>query len=527
MRLRTLLLNCLLLAPVLIAGAQERQVRDFRFAVETTPALELGNPAALSLWNGHLSMAEVSGRKENGALISLDASPDAFCVGVGTESYYRISDRMVFHGKLSWSDFQGKDMGGQVLMDPVFHPVNFLESSESTVGTKKRELYGLIGELSYQFSEKWSAGFLADYRAGDQTKIKDPRFSNILMDMDLKAGVAFRPSTDMLLGCSLQFRNRLEQVRGGIYGTTDQQYFVATDKGGFFGVVETLSGDQNYMPASSLRPMDNRFYGVSLQVLLKQRFSQVLSIRYRDGYYGKKATTSPVFFEFSGPEAAYEGKLLLPAGNDLHRLSWSAGFAFLGNEENQLRYVTPAGQSTQVEYMGQNHILDRTDLRASADYRWYHDASGPRPALTLGSRVSFFSRSQTTTLYPYYRNHAYHSVSADLSGQKAMCWGNTSLVLDLGISFHTGWGVDKEDGILASSTATSLRSFDNYLGRQFEYDTAARAGGECSVMVARRFKKSFEPYLKLSDRFLALFAEPQYLGGRTRNVACISLGCNF
>ena len=147
MRLRTLLLNCLLLAPVLIAGAQERQVRDFRFAVETTPALELGNPAALSLWNGHLSMAEVSGRKENGALISLDASPDAFCVGVGTESYYRISDRMVFHGKLSWSDFQGKEMGGQVLMDPVFHPVNFLESSESTVGTKKRELYGLISSL--------------------------------------------------------------------------------------------------------------------------------------------------------------------------------------------------------------------------------------------------------------------------------------------------------------------------------------------------------------------------------------------
>ena len=40
-------------------------------------------------------------------------------------------------------------------------------------------------------------------------------------------------------------------------------------------------------------------------------------------------------------------------------------------------------------------------------------------------------------------------------------------------------------------------------------------------------KGGFEPYLKLTDRFVSLLSEPQYLQGRFRNEACIVLGCNF
>ena len=517
----------LFLASAFWAEARERPIRDFRVTVDTTLALQTGNPAALSAWAGHISMAEVSGKKENGALIPVEGSPDCVSILAGTESFYRISDRMVFHGKLSWSDFNGKEMGGQVLMDPAFHPVNFLESDEKTSGVKKRELYQLMGAASFQPGERWSVGIGFDYVAGDQTKVKDPRFSDIRMDLDLKAGLAFHPSPNLMLGMTLQYRNAMEQVRGGVYGTTDQQYYVDTDKGGFFGIVEILSGDNNYMPASSYRPMDNRFYGIALQALVNRRFSNELRFRYRDGYYGKKATTSPVFFEFSVPEAEYEGVLLLGTGRDRHRVKGSASFAMLGNEENLLRYVTPAGQSTQVEYTGRNHILDRTDLGAALDYRWYHGLAGVRPEMTVAASASFFSRTQTTTIYPYYRNHNYRNIQADLSGQRVFARANSSFILDLAAVFHTGWGVEKEDGMLASSTSTNLKSFDNYLSRQFEYETATRLGGVVSFTFARPVNGGFEPYLKLSDRFVSLLAEPQYLTGRFRNEATLTLGCNF
>lgn len=527
MRFRPLVLILLSLASAFFAEAQERPIRDFRVTVDTTLALQLGNPAALSAWDGHISMAEVTWKKENGALIPVEGSPDCVSILAGTESFYRISDRMVFHGKLSWSDFNGKEMGGQVLMDPAFHPVNFLESDENTAGVKKRELYQLMGAASFLLGERWSVGIGIDYGAGDQTKVKDPRFSDIRMDMDLKAGLAFHPSPDLMLGMTLQYRNVMEQVRGGVYGTTDQQYFVDTDKGGFFGIVEILSGDNNYMPASSYRPMDNRFYGVALQVLVKQRFSNELHFSYRDGYYGKKATSSPVFFEFSGPEVAYEGTLMLGTSRDRHRVSGSASFAVLGNDENLLRYVTPAGQSTQVEYTGRNHILDRTDLDAGLDYRWYHGLAGARPEMTLGASASFFARTQTTTIYPYYRNHNYRKLQAELSGQRVFACAKNAFVLDLAAVFHTGWGVEKEDGMLASSSSTNLKSFDNYLGRQFEFETATRLGGIVSFTFARSMNGGFEPYLKLSDRFVSLLAEPQYLQGRFRNEAMLTLGCNF
>ena len=527
MRYRILMLALLILASALPAGAGEREARDFRFVMETTPALSFSNAAALTLWTGKISVVEVEGTKGNGAVVPLEGSKDDFSVRAGTESFYRISDRLVFHGKLSWSDFQGKEMGGPVLMDPDLHPVNFLESDENSVGVKKRELYGLVGALSLRLGEKWSAGLQIDYESGDQTKVKDPRFSNVRMDLGLSGGMAFRPSDRLLLGASLHYRDLLEQIRGGIYGTADLQYFIQTDKGGFLGSVAELTGDYNYVPASSYRPMADRYCGISLQALVWNRFSNELTFRYRDGYYGKKASSSPVFFEFAGIEGEYEGVCLLPAGRSLHRLALTLGLATLGNAKNVIRYVTPLGQTTIVEYTGDNHILDRLDWETALDYRWYRDTEGCRPGSTLGVRAGFLSRNQTTTLYPFYRNHSFSQISLDVYGQKCWTRGPMSFVFDASVTGLAGFGTDKEDGSYASGTTSGLKSFDNYLGRYFEFKTAPRAGASFGLTFARRIKGGFEPYLKLSDSFLSLLAEPEYLQGRTRNVAALSVGCNF
>ncbi|MCR5351492.1 MAG: hypothetical protein K6E35_03245 [Bacteroidales bacterium] len=525
MRCRIFLLTSLFLASALLAEAGERDVRDFRFVKDTSPVLHFSNPATLTGWSGRLSAVTLSGTKGNGAVVPLEGSRDDFSITAGTESYCRL-DRIAFHGRLSWSDFQGREMGGPVLMDPDQHPVAFLESDPTTVGTKKRETYMLAGALSLDLGPRWTLGLGCDYAAGDQTKVKDPRFSNVLMDLTCVAGVAFRASDGLLLGLSLHYRDRLEQVRGGVYGTSDIRYFIQMDKGGFLGTVSDLDGDYNYISTQNFRPMADRYYGIALQALVGAHFSNELAVRYRSGFYGKKASSSPVYYEYAGVEADYRGRLQLPAGTGLHRFALDLGFASLGNDENVFRYVTPAGQSTVVDYTGRNHILDRIDLRAVLDYRWYRDVSGARPGMTLGARTGFEARRQTTTLYPRWRKHACTTISLDLFGQKVWTNGAFSLILDLGLSGLAGFGTDKQDGSYASGVSSTLKSFDVYLGRDFEFKTLPRVGASAGFTLARRFA-GFEVYAGLSDRFEQLLVAPVYLDGSRRNLACITLGCNF
>jgi len=527
MRHRILLLTCLLLASAPVAGAGDKDVRDFRYVKDTTPALHLSNPAALSGWSGKLSSVVVKGTKGNGAVVPLEGSANDFSVFAGTESYFRLNDCLAFHGALSWSHFQGRDMGGPVMMDPERNPVNFMESDPTTVGTKKREDYGLEGAMALTLGPRWTLGLGLRYDSGDQTKVKDPRFSNVLMDLDCSAGVTFRASDALLLGLSLHYRDLLEQLRGGIYGTGDIQYFIQADKGGFIGSVSELAGDYNYVSTQELRPMVDHYFGVSFQALIRERFSNELSVRYRNGYYGKKATTSPIFFASAGFEAAYNGLLLLPAGTGLHRFALDLAFSSLSNDENTFRYVTPSGQSTIVEYTGRNRVLNRMDLSAALDYRWYAEADGPRPGAMLGARIAYDGRMQTTTLYPVWRKHATHTLSLDLTGQKVWSNGTWSWILDAGLSALAGFGTPKADGQYDSSASSGLKSFDNYLGRYYEYKTLPRAGALLGFTAARRFAGKCEAYLRVSDSFTMLLSAPEYLAGRSRNLACISLGCNF
>lgn len=527
MRHRFAFLTSLILASAVVAEAGAQDVRDFHFVKDTTPVLQLSNPAALTAWSGKVSTVVLEGTKGNGAVVPLEGSANDFSVSASTESFFRLNGKLAFHGALFWTDYQGREMGGPVMMNPELYPVNFMESDPATVGTKKRENYGLEGALALNLGSRWALGCGIKYTAGDQTKVKDPRFLNVLMDMNFSCGVIFRASDALLLGVSLLYRDLLEQVRGGIYGTGDIQYFVQTDKGGFLGSVAELAGDLNYVPATEYRPMANHYYGLSFQALVRERFSNELSVRYRTGYYGKKASTSPVFFEYAGIEADYSGRLLLPAGAGLHRFALDLGFATLANDENVLRYVTPAGQSTIVEYLGKNRVLDRIDMSATLDYRWCSEASGPRPGLTLGAKAAYAGRMQTTSLFPLWRKHATHAVSLDLTGQKVWTDGTWSWILDAGLSGLLGFGTDKLDGTYGSGETPGLKSFDNYLGRYYEYKTLPRAGASLGFTAARRFGAGFEAFLRVSDAFDLLLSAPQYLAGRSRNLACITLGCNF
>ena len=280
---------CLCLA---VPAAGQDGLRNFLFTKGTDNNLMFSNPAFLDSWKGKMSVAELSFFKQDGALKALEESPDSWALKAGTESYCRASDKICFHGDLSWYDFQGKGMGGQILMDPAYNPINFLENTESTSGLKKKELYSLSGGMSLALNENLSLGISSKYVAGDFTKVKDPRFSNIWMDLCVDAGIRSVLTGDISLGASLKWRSTLEQLKGSIFGETGRQYYIDNDKGGFFGTITELSGDNNYVSDSNFRPMKNNWYGAAVQAYIKDCFSSEISFMLRDGYFGKKSSTS-------------------------------------------------------------------------------------------------------------------------------------------------------------------------------------------------------------------------------------------
>lgn len=520
-------LSLFLSAAGMAAAGNDGSLRDYEFVKNVNPYLELSNPAFLSAWDGKIATFNAGFEKDNGALASLTQSSDSYKVGASTESFYRLSKRIVFHGALGWSYSEGKDMGGPVLMNPDYNPVNFYESDPKTVGKKQQESYSLTGGMTYVFNDKWSAGVSLDYDCSDLTKIKDPRFSNLWIDMNVNAGVGYKPTDRLFLGASLSYRNTLEQVLGGIMGVTSEQYFIMTDRGGYYGTISELIGEQNVLSPKTKRPMNNAFYGGALQAVIDGRFTNEISFMMRSGYFGhKNSTTNPVFFEHSGMQVRYNGSALFNADNSIHKVSLSVGYEALGADENTIKYVTPTGGVTHVEYTATNHVTDRKVIDGTLGYRWYRGIQGSRPQTTLGADLDFYSKSQYTEIYPFYRDHGYTRLDADIFASHDLSLGKSILTPELHALAHVGFGTDKEDGVYANISGSKLKSFDVWLGRQFEYETAMRAGAELAVTWTMKIRKA-NFYVRASDRYMTMFAEPEHLVGRMRNVALLTIGCTL
>ena len=525
MKIRFALLSVL---PMLLATGLQAQ--DFEYVRDTSPFLTSSNAAGLGrLGEGKTAQATVSFLKDDGSLVGLDASSDSWKAGAQTQAYARISDRMAFWGKLSYSYFSGKEMGGYLFMDPLDNPFNFLEASTETVGTKNREMYSLAAGMAYSLGEKWTLGLKADYDAGNYVKTKDPRYRDELMDLNLSAGVEFRPSELLSFGVSALWRSRIESIMAHLYGTTDKQYVSWTDFGSFLGTSAAVDGDESPLPSSTRRPMADTYYGAALQFEIgrKARIYNEFTFLLRDGYYGIKSSTSPMFYEYGGSVFGYDGTLMLPLGGNVHKIALSAQYRPLDSFKNIYRYVTEAGKSTVVKYEDQERTLARRDFSLGASYDAYMGLGGVRPLLQAGARASLFSRRQTSQVYPYWRKSSLVQIDAEAYAQKNFISGSNVFGLGLKALFHTGSGTKADDGKFDVQTTVSAKSFDDCLDLQYEYDTAMRAGAQFSFSYTRVFSESLSAFVQLSEGYVSLLQEPQYLAGRGRNSAFLTIGLNF
>ena len=520
---------CLMSFCLAVFAAGQEAGRNFTYFEDTHPEFRFINAASLSSFGeGKVSTAFISSQKDNGKLISISDSPDGWSANTGTESYMRISDRIAIWGNLSYTYFRGQDMGAQILVSPDDNPVNFLEEDLTTVGEKKKESYYVAGGLAYAFSNRFSGGVHIDYTACDQVKYKDPRFLDVLMDMNVAPGLMLSFSDDFSLGFNLLYRHSVEQLSAGSYGTKDKTYHILVDLGGFYGYREIFEGDNGYVSLSNIRYLYSDWYGVGLQAITGNRVKTThdLQAAIRSGYFGSKTSGSVVFCECSGPSVSYSLSSLLQSGDNLHKLALSASWVSLSNYTNSYKATIIPGMNTEITYQGQTRTLDRNDIDASLAYTMFKGVGGYLPQWEFDAAANTSCRFQSTLIYPFQRD--WSSIRAGLSVKacRNIASGHSIYSCALSTGFHTGFGNPRGDSSSASGS-TTLKSFDDYSNRQFEYETAARMGAGIELIYTRIISARFVPYAKISDSFVSLLSDPQYLDGKTRNVATVSLGCNF
>ena len=486
MRARLILSFTVLLCLAAGAAGQEAP-RDFRRALGDNPLLSTGNAALLAtLPEGGFSEAAASFTKENGAIYPLEGSPDSWQAGAAAQSFYRISDKLAFCGSLSYSYFKGARMGGQVLIDPRGNPVNFLEEDLSTVGSKKREKYSLMGGISYNFNDRVAIGIKVDYTAEDQVKMKDPRFQDVRMKIGVVPGFMYRFQNGFTLGAGFIWQHGVDQLTAKTFGTGGRQYNILVDQGGFIGTREIFDGDAGYVSVSSTRHLASNGYGLGIQLGggSSVRFAGEITGLWRTGYYGNKSSTTVVFCTFRGPEAGFKGTLDIPSGeNNLHRIGLSASWKGLSKFTNSYSYKGEVGAGA-------------------------------------------FFRSQHTDVYPDYRDRRFVSLTASVFAAKGIALRSSFLAVKISGLYAGGAGASVVDGSYGGGTSKTI-SFDDWLYRQQEYDTASRAGASLEAEWTWLGGKKVSPFIRISDSFLYLLKKPAYLEGRYRNSAFISVGCNF
>lgn len=529
---RTFYAFTLLAAVCTLAAAQPRRgLYDFLFVRESNPWLTSSNSAGLgSLQTDRVSYVEAFFTKDDGGLTGIEGSDNALQAGTGTEAYVKISDRIAFSGKMSYIYSNGKNMGGPLFMDPSYNPVNFYEDSPETTGNKSKEQFIIAGGMSYNFNRKWSIGAKCDYEAAYNAKHKDPRTLSNWMDLNVSAGGRFAPSDRFSIGANALFRSTIETINADLFGIQDKQYFTFIDYGGFFGSREGLEGTTGFVPVSSARPMDNKFYGGSIQIEAGDRtkvFNE-LTFLARDGSYGTKGSSSVLFFEYGGLSMSYSGDLMIRTNeSNLHKVHLGAAYESIRTNENIYRSTSPVGSTIVIEYFGQNEVQTRNELKACLSYTGYLGTDNLRPEWEFGAGADAGYRSVMATVYPYYRQHRQLCLSAEIYGQKNFIISDNIFTVGVRGEFAAGTGNPKDDGAYASSSSNAPRSADTYLNRDFEYKTISRAGGCIKFRYTRLFKKTLSFYADISDRYVSALKAPEFLGSGYRNSFILTVGCSF
>ena len=505
----------------------------FEALQDTTPWLHSQNAAGLVALPDDVrtNYAESYFRKEDGGWGNYHASPDSRTFGARTASFYRVNNRLVLSGNVSYANFQGKDMTGSVWLDPNDQPFDIVEMDPQYAGTKNREQYNLMGALGVELGKGFSLGGRVDFTSANNAKRRDLRSQNKLMDLQAGGGLLWAKD-NLQIGLSYTYRRTLEELLFKTYGTTGIFYASLIDYGASFGVSE-YSDANGLTDEDEERPMLSERHTLSLQLGLGSGSTKWLHegwLEWRKGYYGKRSLFTPVFMEHSGTAWGYAGRL---AWQQRHAVTYEVSSNHLENWQNLFNYVNQGGGLNEYIYHGRLKTRGQRALCADVGYRFYGRA------WTHRVMAGYHERRLTASFYPFYRRQQIRTFVADLASRRQWVRRQHDWSVELQLGYQQGEGTMAEDGsydsmgegtsAIAKSTLirTSLVTLPAVLQQQYDYLTAPQGRVGLNLLYGRRLQNN---RLRL---FALLSAQYQQAWSVTADVEkhhqiiSFSLGCTF
>ncbi|MDD7456641.1 MAG: hypothetical protein PUK70_10455 [Bacteroidales bacterium] len=516
------------------AFSQTEEWKDEYFRL--SKRADFSNPAWLTEVKGAASTVRLNFDKSDGGLIDIGESSDSWQGGLDARSFLRISNRLQAYGRMEYGYFHGSNMGGPILLDHYYNPVNFFESTDTTTGSKILEKYSLEGALAYSLSDRLNLAGKILYETANYAKRKDPRPNNQWMDMEVEVGIkySFRQGGPTA-GFGVTYAKTLETIDIDLFGTLDRNYFYLVDYGGIFGKVEQIEGDNGYLSVTNDRPMFNQFFGGNAQLCypISERLALRLDagVAYRDGYFGKKNYSSVRFCDFTGWRYFAHGWLDYSAEKLSHRLEGSLNVMTTENEENSWRISTNPGEDSRIEYFGKNKAGNKTVGKVNVTYSLSKNSKeGILPSWGAGISYSGFLVDQKGILYPFYRKQKLNQNLIKAFGLKNIYskHGLLSISGEVRYAFH-GDDLKNEDGSYASASG-SHRSIDDYLNKTFEYYDSSSLGAGFGVRysIAKKIRgHEYNFFAEISDSYDNLTGKAEYLTGSNRNKLLLTIGCDF
>ena len=516
--------------------AQDRHVTNnsFDYLRQAEPWLTSTNAAGLQ----HLPIQQISSvelflNKSNGGFVNYYQSNNSLDWGARTESFFRLNPKVVLYGKVDYSNFTGKNMGGSAWIEPEYHPFNLVEMTDDNTGTKNKEDYLIVGAASVQLHNNWTIGAKLDYRAANYAKFKDLRHVNKLLDMTATAGVTYSVGTIAEIGANYIYRRSVESIGFRTYGITDRLYHNLIDFGAFYGRSELFGTGSLYAKNSSNAPMFNQFHGGALQINANlshvwQWFNE-FSYRTRAGYYGEKSPGTPVLTEHDGNVLSYESTVSWNKRTRLHQ--WQIGLehdAITNNENIFQRTPAPDGGNADMRYLGQTKTLNRTIISVRLNYLLTLGENLHFPEWTLQAGAEAFERQQTASEYPYYRQQTVRNACFYAFGQKnRVIDAKNSYSVSLHVLYGSGSHSHNDGTYQTPATGQKPPATTDFnLHREYDFLTAERIQGTVGGIYYRQLNPTVRGYVRAEYR-LTNALSLEYTSEKTHQLISVAIGSIF
>ena len=472
---------------------------DFNYIKKLNAWLTCENAAGLDqLTVKKTSYIEAFLNKGDGDFINYYQSNNSYSFGGLTESFYRFKN-IVFYGKVDYSSFTGKNMGGSSLLDPYFSPFDIVEYADSTAGDKKMETYHLIGAMSFPICRKILLGVKADYKTVSYYKTKDLRHTNDLMDINVTAGIRYQYKNIVDIGFNYYFRRRVEGIAYQSEGNTDQQFNSLVSYGSFMGEQESYSSNgEGFSRGTSQKPIVDYIHGPTVQLDLFPKstihFFNEFSLKWRDGYFGKKSSVNIRYTDHEADILKYRGEILYKKANALHQLAIFIKQENLTNYKNSYKSETETSSgNTTIKYYGKTEVLDRTLIESSILYTGNLKIDNNNPIWVLKTGCSFWSREQVASVYPIYRKQDINQILVKASVKRNIIHDDNMFSITFGGIYGFGNGTAKKDGYYSSGDP-DYATLDRYLYREYEYLTTSRIAGNIGFRYTKAFPQNYRLY---------------------------------